>query len=223
MLAKTLGIVLNYIKYKESSIIVRIYTAVFGFRTYIVNGVRCKQPRNMHIAFFQPLMLLDLVVYEKKNKAINRIAEAKIHVPFIHIFTNYRKMCLLVFLAEVLYKVLKESQDANPVCFDFIMQSLVTFDTLTNHFDNFHILFLLKLLKHIGWGISTAKELFPNYIDEQDTRLSQSIDRLLNAAYGSVIVLSPKMREKLLAHLLAFYRYHLDNFNEIRSLHSISC
>ena len=72
---KTRGIVLNYIKYGESSIIVKIYTEAFGLQTYIINGIR-KQKSKWNIAYFQTLTLLQLVVYHKKNGKINRISEA---------------------------------------------------------------------------------------------------------------------------------------------------
>ena len=40
MLKKTAGIVLSHIKYKDSSIIVRIFTRELGLKGYLVNGVR---------------------------------------------------------------------------------------------------------------------------------------------------------------------------------------
>ena len=57
MLTKTRGIVLVFIRYKESSIIARIYTKDLGLRSYIVNGVR--SIKTSKIAFFQPLTVLD--------------------------------------------------------------------------------------------------------------------------------------------------------------------
>ena len=62
MLHKTKGIVISFVKYRETSIIVKIYTEAFGIQTYIENGVRSAKGKNK-IALFQPLTLLDLVVY----------------------------------------------------------------------------------------------------------------------------------------------------------------
>jgi DNA repair protein RecO (recombination protein O) len=66
MLSKTQGIVINYVKYKESSIIAKIYTKEFGIQSYIENGVRSARAKNK-IALFQPLTLLDLVIYHKEE------------------------------------------------------------------------------------------------------------------------------------------------------------
>ena len=59
MLHKTRGIVINNIKYGETSIIIKIYTEVFGLQTYIENGVHNAKSKNK-IALFQPLNLLDM-------------------------------------------------------------------------------------------------------------------------------------------------------------------
>ena len=76
MLHRTRGIVLSYIKYKETSIIVRIFTEAFGMQSYIVNSVRSAKSRGK-MALYQPLSLLDLVVYHKSGKDLQRISETK--------------------------------------------------------------------------------------------------------------------------------------------------
>ncbi|MBA4056317.1 MAG: DNA repair protein RecO, partial [Marivirga sp.] len=71
MLHKTRGVVFRFTKYGETSIIVNIFTELFGLQGYIVNGVRSKSGKN-RIALYQPLTLLDLVVYHRENANINR-------------------------------------------------------------------------------------------------------------------------------------------------------
>jgi DNA repair protein RecO (recombination protein O) len=83
MLHKTRGIGLSYLRYRESSIITKIYTEAFGIQTYIVNGVRSSKSKNNRIALFQPLTLLDMVVYHKnKEDTVHRISELKCYAPF---------------------------------------------------------------------------------------------------------------------------------------------
>ena len=72
MLQKTQGIVLSYIKYKDSSIIVRIFTRELGLKGYVVNGAR-SGGKASKIALFQPLTLLDLVVYEKEARGLKQM------------------------------------------------------------------------------------------------------------------------------------------------------
>ena len=85
MVSKTNGIVLNYIKYKETSIISKIYTKKFGLKSCIINGIRSKKGR-FTLSSFKTLSLLDLVVYENKNSEIGRIKELKFDKIY---FTNH--------------------------------------------------------------------------------------------------------------------------------------
>jgi hypothetical protein len=67
MLQKTKGIVLHSLKYSENSIIVKIYTESFGLVSYLVRSVRSKKSA-LKTGIFQPLTLLEMVVYHKKNR-----------------------------------------------------------------------------------------------------------------------------------------------------------
>jgi len=82
MLHKTKGIVLNYIKYSDTSIIAKIYTEAFGLQSYIVNSVRSSKAKNK-IALFQPLTLLEMVVYHKNHQGLQRISEMRTAEPYL--------------------------------------------------------------------------------------------------------------------------------------------
>jgi len=78
---------------------------------HIVNGVRSKSSKNK-IAHFQPLTILDMVVYYKENRDINRISEMKCNMVFIRFHSIRRKSAWLFSLGN-LGKTLKE-QSPNP-------------------------------------------------------------------------------------------------------------
>ncbi|HRG80676.1 MAG TPA: recombination protein O N-terminal domain-containing protein, partial [Cyclobacteriaceae bacterium] len=46
MLHKTKGVVFRFTKYGETSIIVNIFTELFGLQSYIVNGVRSSSKKS---------------------------------------------------------------------------------------------------------------------------------------------------------------------------------
>src|SRR6186997_1907165 len=100
MLHKTNGIVFRFTKYGESSIIVNIFTGLFGLQSYIVNGVRSRTAKS-RMALYQPLTLLDLVVYHRENANINRIKEVKCAHPFHSIFMDVKKSTIGMFILEV--------------------------------------------------------------------------------------------------------------------------
>jgi DNA repair protein RecO (recombination protein O) len=126
MLKKTSGIVLSHIKYQDTSIIVRIFTRELGLKAYLVNGVR-SLGKGSKIALYQPLTLLDLVVYDKENSGLQRISEAKINTPQRLIPFDMPRTSLALFATEVISRSILEGYQ-NEELFDFLCESISTLD-----------------------------------------------------------------------------------------------
>ena len=92
MIIKTKGIVLSYIKYGETSIICKIFTETSSIQTFIINGVRKSKSKN--IALYQPLNILDLVIYHKESSGIQRIKEAKLDVIYKSLHLDIKKISI---------------------------------------------------------------------------------------------------------------------------------
>ena len=107
MLHKTRGIVFKVTDYRDSSVIVQLYTEKFGLQSYIINGVK-KPKAKINRSMLQPLSLLDLVVYYKTGGTVQRIAELKNTPVLQSIPYNITKTSLALFLNEVLYKAVKQ-------------------------------------------------------------------------------------------------------------------
>jgi DNA repair protein RecO (recombination protein O) len=218
MLFKTLGIVLSHIKYRETSIIVKIYTEAFGIQSYVVNSVRSKNSKPK-IALYQPLTLLDLVVYHKDSVAIHRISEVKTDIPLSAIPFDFKKSCIGIFLTEILVKTLKE-ETANPSLFSFLRQSILSLDNLNKNFENFHIQFLLGLTNYLGFAPETAEELLEQMKKKKigEERITEILDLMLNSKYTSVIPITAWERREILELMISFYRQNVENFGELKSL-----
>jgi len=223
MLHKTRGIALSYIRYKESSIIAKIYTEAFGIQTYIVNGVRSSKSKTNRIAFFQPLTLLDLVVYHKnKEDTIHRISEIKCYAPFFSIPFDVIKSGLALFMTEMLGKTLREEENNEPL-FHFIEQSVLYLDEAETGFENFHIQFLMQLAHYLGFGVETASDLESelkdnHFPDRPDATEHAATVQMLENGYGLSIPLDRVRRIGILEKLIFFYKIHMDALGEIRSL-----
>ncbi len=218
MLYKTRGIVLNFIKYRETSIIVRIYTEQFGLTSYIVNSVRSKKSKNK-IALFQPLTLLDLVVYNRKSSNLNRISEMKCAVPFSEIPTNIKKSSIALFMTEMLVKTLK-GEEGNAQLFDFLYQSILMLEHMESEYENFHLQFILKLARYLGFAPQSAEEILHQVhgaVAKQTDELQQ-LDELLKLSYQEKVEVTNAMRRNLLIKILDFYRLHVDALGEVKSL-----
>ena len=214
MLHKTRGIVFRFTKYGETSIIVNIFTELFGLQSYIVNGVRSKSSKNK-IALYQPLTLLEMVVYHRENANINRIKEVKCFYPYQTISVDIKKSALAIFINEVLNKTVKEESHAKDLC-TFLMESLQALDRMTEKAENFHLMFLLKLSRLLGFGAYNLIEVLgPRASDAETERL---LDQLIHAEYNTFIPLTNTQRRAILELLLKFYGDHIDTFGEMRSV-----
>ncbi|HLF34203.1 MAG TPA: DNA repair protein RecO [Cyclobacteriaceae bacterium] len=222
MQIKTRGIVLNYIRYSESSVITKIYTEQYGLQTYIVNNVRSAKPKYT-VALFQPMTQLDMVVYHNYYGKINRVSEIRISHPYRDLPFNIRKSTVALFLSEMLLKTLRE-ESSNPELYHFIISSFTEYDALRREYQNFHVQFLLHYLKYIGLEPVTLENLRAgnrrnNRSAFHDTKL---LHDLLHEPYGSDrIRIGKKDRLDILELITGFLIDHLgieDSFKSLKVL-----
>ena len=220
MVSKTNGIVLNYIKYKETSIISKIYTKEFGLKSYLINGVRTKKGK-FNISSFQPLSLLDLVVYENKNSQIGRIKELKFDKIY---FTNHhvqKKISICLFISEVLLKLITfQVPDKNQ--FNFVRNSLIELDKIVENYENFHIIFLIKFSKYLGFEISNISDI--SNIKFESELVISFLSEIIISEYSSNIKSTSSVRNKALEIIIVYFREKTElniNFNSNRILKNI--
>ncbi len=214
MLHKTRGIVFRFTKYGDSSIIVTIFTELFGLQTYIVNSVRSKSAKGK-IALFQPLTLLDLVVYYKENANIKRIKEVKCLHPYQTLQSDIRKSSIGMFVNEILNRSVKEENHAQEL-FEFLLQSLIFLDDQKTDFENFHLMLLIKLSRFLGFGANHITEVLAGRLTGREEEIL--LKQLLECKYEDKLVMSNEQRRDLLELIIRFYSAHIDSLGEIRSV-----
>ncbi|WP_340152911.1 DNA repair protein RecO [uncultured Marivirga sp.] len=221
MLHKTKGIVLGHVKYGESSLIIQIYTEKFGIQSYIENGVR-KAKAKHKMAIFQPLTLLDLVVYKKSNSSINRMSEIKVNPPYRTIPYEIIKSSIGLFLAEFLNHILRGEEDENPMMFGFIHDSFTYFDQKEESYVNFHLQFLAQLSSYLGFKPSGAVEIMDELSQYHQIKLRPDemlkLEELLDNDLTYDLKITAEQRQQLLNVLIQFYQIHSHSFKEIKSL-----
>ena len=232
MLVKTRGIVLNFIRFKETSIIARIYTEELGLQSYIINGLRNKGTAT-RIALFQPFTLLSLVAYDTRKGGINRLSEYRCEEHFHKIPYDIRKSSIVIFLSEVLSRSVQE-EEPNPALFSFLHDSILGFDEMENNFENFHLLFLLQLSRYLGFGPSSGTEITEQVstsiqkhsgsqiVSSQPPRTYDSyFDRLIKSD-NEPLQINGRTRRDMLAILMVYYQLHVEKLGEIKSLRVLS-
>ncbi|GAA4176038.1 DNA repair protein RecO [Sphingobacterium ginsenosidimutans] len=233
MLNKTRGIVLKTTNYSESSLVAQIYTESFGMQSYLITGAR-KPKAKIKANILQPLHLLEIIATHKDNGSLQRISEARQTPVLQEIPYDIIKSSLALFLNEILYKVLKE-QESDPYLFEFIHQSIRWLDETHLNLANFHLVFLIKLTRFLGFYPAASKQALP-YFNLHEATFSNSLPEhplvlqephtsifrdLITAEYSNCdhIKMSSTDRQFLLEKLLDFYRLHRTNFKEIKSLY----
>lgn len=221
MLKKTQGIVLSSIRYKETSIIVKLFTRELGLKSYLVNGVRT-QGNKSKIALYQPLTLLDLVVYDKDNGGLQRISEAQLSRPHQLIPFDFIRTGIALFITEVINKSIYENYQ-NESLFDFLQQTIVRLDSKDAQLGQFPLVFLIEKASFLGF----APEESIGFLSESrsqpfsQTELAQAehyLAALMRDSFSNETKINKSLRQKILDHLLDFYSQHLDNPGNWKSL-----
>jgi DNA repair protein RecO (recombination protein O) len=232
MLHKTRGIVFKTTDYGEGSVIVQVFTEKFGLQSYIINGVkkpRAKISRNM----LQPMHLLDLVVYHKNTGSVQRIAELKNSPLLQSIPYDVIKSSLAIFLNEILYKAVRQ-QSADEHLFDFIFNAIEWLDHQHEGLANFHLLFLVRLSRYLGFYPEQFKAEGFDYFDMKAGTFSrykpegfyylspphtQNFGALLQCNFEGLgkLHFSNDERRYLLQKLLEYYALHIEGFGNIKS------
>jgi DNA repair protein RecO (recombination protein O) len=235
MLIKTRGIVLSYLKYRETSIIARVYTERLGVQNYIVNGVRKAKPPG-RIALFQPFTLLELVAYVARGSGgLTRLSEFRCAEPLQTLPYEVQKSSVVLFLSEVLGRAVREEEQNEPL-FEFLHDSILAFDRQAAGSENFALVFLLQLATYLGFGVSTAAELTDQVIMAGHAATAKGatgpatlrlrefegyFDELLRDSATSTIP-NGRVRHELLNVLIRYYQLHVEQLGEIRSLDILS-
>ncbi len=231
----TRGIVFNKVRYAESSLVVKVFTEELGLQSYLVKGVNSKNAR-LKPSLFQPLSLLEMVVYHKASHGLQQIKEARVVYLWQHISFSPEKQSILMFLDEVLYKTIRhESPDKE--LFQWIYHALVWFDLEENNFLNFHLLFLMQLTRFLGFSpkrefaggmthlffdiqeglFVQSKPSHTYYLEEHQADFIFALTQMGLDGLKTFRI-NNTQRRNMLDALLTYYQLHLPELGKIKSL-----
>lgn len=230
---KTRGIVFHHLKYSDTSLIATIYTETSGRKSFLIKGVY--RPKSLiKPGFFQPLSLLRMEISVSARRDLQRIKEISPSPVLANLYSNVNKQAIVFFIAEVLYKTVRE-EECNQPLFDFLDHSIQYLDACENDIANFHILFLLQLSRFLGFfpldNYSDTNIIFDalngNFVPEISSnentygkRISSKFHTLINLNFENSHTLSLNRIERveLLEILLELYSLHLHGHLNIQSL-----
>ncbi|MFS4454581.1 DNA repair protein RecO [Maribacter sp. 2304DJ31-5] len=227
----TKAIVLSSIKYGDTSLIVRAFTASDGLKSYLIKGILTSKKGRLKSAYFLPLSQLELVANHRNKGTLESIREAKVHYHYQTLHTDITKNAMILFLAEMLGNSVHE-EEANPALYQFLEATLQWLDT-HNEIANFHLYFLLSLTRYLGFYPDTdqmeagffdllegeftnAPSLNPMIAGENLLYFKSFLGTNFDAIHR--IKMKKTNRQELLKSLVVYFELHLQGFRKPRSL-----
>lgn len=230
MIETTKAIVVNTIKYGDTSLITTCYTENCGIKTYMLKGILKAKKSKIKAAYFQPLMQLNLTVNHNNKGNLNSIRDLEVSNFYNSIYTDIKKQTIALFLAEIVYYAIRE-EEQNSTLYKYLETSFLWLDT-HDDISNFHLLFLLNLTKFLGFYPET-NATSNSYFDLLEGSFISHNKR--NTVFGDNLVQFKKLlginfdvlhtvnfsasnRQAVLSILIQYFELHLGGFKKPKSL-----
>ena len=227
------GIVLHTLKYGDTSMVAYLLTDVGGRRSYMVQGVRSRSGRGSKLALFQPMFPVEFEGLESPRQQMDRFKEVRAGFVLQSLPFDVRKSTMALFMAEVLYRLVRESEPNRPL-FDFVWGSAEALDAMDEGVPNFHHWFLANLSRLLGFrpgndytpgawfdireGLySVVRPAHPGVMTQECASL---LDRMLSCDVRRLgdVGLNRDRRSEFLNAMLAYFGYHLDAISAVQSV-----
>ena len=225
------------VKYGETSLVVTVFTELFGLQSYLVNGVRTVSKKGgTKAALFQPAAILDLIAYHNEFKNLQRLKEFKWDYLYHHIFSDVRKNAVALFMIELLTKCLKQPE-ANADLFYFTEDSLHHLDEANDTVTaNFPLFFALHLAVFFGFRISDEysedkhyldleegtfveeQPKHPHYLQDREAAAVSHILKTMQPTELQEVALNQELRRRITHAVEEYYTLHIPDFGTMRTL-----
>ncbi len=227
----TKAIVLSALKYGDTSLIVKAFTASDGLKSYLLKGVLSSKKGNLKAAYFQPLTQLEIVANHRNKGTLETLREAKVSYHYQTLYADMAKNAMTLFLAELLQNSIRE-EEPNEALFQFLEASLQWLD-MHKDIANFHLFFMLSLTRFLGFYPDVYQIERP-YFDllEGEFTAYESLNPMLkgeNIYYFKTFLginfdtihtvkMKKANRQELLKSLILYFELHLQGFRKPKSL-----
>lgn len=233
MLVKTEAVVLHSFKYGENRLIVDLFTREHGRLSFIMSIPKTSKGR-LKKQLFQPLSLIDVECDLRPSVQLQHLRDARMLDPFSSIPFEPAKLAISLFLAEFLYYALRGERESDPMLFDYMTNSIRWLDTATTGYANFHLAFLMRLSRFLGFypnlsvehssffdlragTFCTEAPLHREFLAPEEAAHIQTMMRM-DFQTMHLFRMSRHDRKRCLDVMLTYYRLHLPEFPELKSL-----
>ncbi|KGI61380.1 MULTISPECIES: DNA repair protein RecO [unclassified Prevotella] len=233
MLIKTRAIVLRAFKFRDTKIIVDVFSEWQG-RISLVCSLSLSGRGKFKKQLFQPLTLLAIEFDDKARGSLFSLHDVRVDIPYSSIPFNPYKSTVALFIAEFLLYATRGEQE-NPALYNYLRSSMSWLDLCPASFANFHLVFTMRLSRFIGFfpnlddyvpgslfDLRESRFLFtiPLHSDYLSAEETSRITLLMRMNYENMhlFAMSRSERSRCLHLILLYYRLHTPGFPELKSL-----
>ena len=229
---KTRAIVINAIKYGDSSLVVKMLTEEEGLQSFMVKGVFGSKSK-MKAALFQNMTLLNIVA-EIGNNSLGFVKEVTLSHYYKSVAFDIKKTSIMLFVSELLSKTITETE-VDHLLFGYVYDSMLWLDDATSDYLNFPVVFALNLSKYLGFYpnfdtyikgscfdmMDGNFKLTKNDVYQIDEELSEALFYLGTQDHRNSephnYKLTNRIRHFLLDAMVAYYKLHSSDFRDMKS------
>lgn len=233
MLIKTRAIVLHSFRYGESKMIAELLTESAG-RLSCITRLSNSAKSKIKKQFFQPLTILELEIDMRRRTGLHAIKDARIAVPFFSIPFDACKLSIALFTAEFLLRATRNEQP-DVLIYKYVESSVLWLDGIGRRFSNFHLVFMMRLTRFAGFFpnlddysdgccfdlrngcFTSSPPLHRDYLAPDEACKIQLLMRM-NYDTMHLYAMSRAERNRCVDVILNFYRLHVPDFKNIKSL-----
>lgn len=224
---------LHSLKYGETRLIVDMFTRSYGRLSFIVSLPKSAKGK-MKKQFFQPLTILEIETDVRPKLQLQKLSDVRLLHPFSAIPFDPHKLSIALFIAEFLYYALRSEQQ-NVLLFDYVTDSIQWLDGQDSRFANFHLVFLMRLSRFLGFYPNLDDYTAGDYFDLRESIFlsappvhrdflypheAEKVQLMMRMDFATMHLfqMSHTERNRLLEVALSYYRLHIPDFPELKSL-----
>ncbi|MBO7645719.1 MAG: DNA repair protein RecO [Prevotella sp.] len=233
MFNKARCIVLRTVKFGDNKLIIDFLSRDNG-RISAVWNISTSKKAKVRRQYFQPMAILDVDLESSPRSQMMHIREAHIATAYNTMHLDGSKMALAFFTAEFLHYATRDLR-SDPLLYDFTEQSMTWLDASDKGIANFHLMFMMRISLFLGFQpdmssyregslfdlregcFCTATPLHNDYLKVEDAKKMQTLMRM-SASNLHLFPLSHNERNRIIDFILLYYRLHIPQFVEMKTL-----
>ena len=232
-MTRTLAVVLRTVKYGDGALVADMLTERHGRVSFMVK-VSASSKGRLKRQLFMPLSMVEVDFDFRMKSSLQRVRDIRMANPLPSLSMDPYKLSMAMFLAEFLTHATRDERDNSPL-FQFVSYSLEWLDGVSVGYSNFHLVFMMRMSRFIGFFPNVEDVVENGYFDLLNACFTRDVPHhghfvvpaeaskialLLRLTYQTMhlCAMSRNERNRCTEVILEYYRLHVPGFPPLKSL-----